>query len=117
MLTIREREVLAQVAVRWPRQRANLFMKNMTHRGQPIRSEYDAIRCIAEKPDTVSMGAPEVRLAWHRGQLTVEGIERAFRDLCAFCKSKGTHYLNLLDQEPQQLAEVMMDGVRQNGLF
>jgi hypothetical protein len=63
------------------------------------------------------MGAPEVRLAWHRGQLTADGIERAFRDLNAFCKSKGTHYLNLLNEEPQQLAEVMMDGVRQNGLF
>ena len=117
MLTVREREVAAQVAARWPKRKADLFIKTTTVNGKPIRTEWGAIDLITAKPNSAGMGSPEVRLACQRGQMTLEGIEQAFRDLAAYCRSKGLNYMDLLDRNPEELANLLLEGVRQDGLF
>lgn len=117
MLTVREREVAAQVAARWPKRKADLFIKTTTVNGKPIRTEQGAIDLISTKPGAAGMGSPEVRLAYQRGQITPEGIEQAFRDLTAYCRSKGLNYMSLLDYNPEHLSELLLEGARQDGLF
>lgn len=117
MLNGREREAAAEAASRWPKSKADLFIRQYAYCGKPIRSEQAAIKCIYKRPDALQMAAPEVRLACQRGQISPTGIEQAFRDLIAFCQSKGQNYMDLLDNNPAYLADLLLQGVRQGDLF
>lgn len=104
MLTHRERETIRRSLEHWPKGKGHLFMRTVVRAGRAITTEQDALFILQERPSALRFASPEIILAAQRQRLSYTGIERAFRDLAAFCRSQGHIYLELLDHNPEFLA-------------
>lgn len=107
MLTHREREAIRRSLEHWPKGKGHLFMRTVVRAGRAITTEQDALFILQERPSTLRFASPEITLAAQRQRLSDAGIERAFRDLAAFCRSQGYIYLELLDHNPEFLASLL----------
>lgn len=111
MFSLQEREIVRQSLLEWPPHRAHLFMRTVLRRGRPVNTERKALCILRENPETIRFGSPEVVLADVRKELTFAGIERAFRDLTAYCRKRSPSfiYMELLDHNPEFLVTLFDD--------
>ena len=106
MLTQNEREAVCRQLISWPKRQANRFLHTVTQKGQPITTERQTLALLRQRA-ILRFAAPEVAVATLRQELTYAGIEQAFRDLSAFCRQRGYIYLELLENNPEFLGDLM----------
>lgn len=106
MLTHNERVKVQQQLLCWPKRQAHRFMHTLT---PAVVTERKALTLLRRHPRSALYMSPEVALAVHRETLTLAGVETAFRDLSAFCRQRGYIYLELLENNPEFLATLMVE--------
>ena len=111
MINLKERAIVRQSLIGWPPHRAHLFLRKVLRRGNSINTEQKALLVLRDNPDAIEYGSPEVVLASARHELTYAGIERAFRDLTAYCRKRSPSYIymELLDHNPEFLVTLFED--------
>jgi hypothetical protein len=85
MLTTTDRAAAADAASRWPKNKAHFFI---TGTGRRVLHESTAVQVLARWPTAIESASPEVVVAHRRGEVTSDGIRRAFSDLMRFCQDR-----------------------------
>lgn len=115
-LTPTERRLVAHQALLYRPGFGYAFAHGKVYR-DAIHDEAKICRLFIDSKAWRKKVAPEVTLAHHRSNLTPAGIQRALGDLIAYFGQKSYNYLNLLEENPHEIAAVIEADLDREGVI
>jgi hypothetical protein len=105
-LTAEEKDFVASHTETYPASNAYNFASTRL-KGKLVEDEVTICRLIQGNKNWAKKASPEVVLALKRNELSPKGIQFALSNLMRFSNSIGRNYLDLLEIDPLQIAEIL----------